>query len=99
MSFLEKFSHWWQVGVSAALPSGPNSVWLVHKEFIFLKHLALTTKYDEFYESKLKDKEEDNIITQYVLNDEEKRVFTEPQDLNIWLKEKDALCYLNEADN
>ena len=99
MTFLEKFSHWWQVGVSAALPSGPNSVWLVHKEFIFLKHLALTTTYYDSYDLVLKDKGESDIITQYVLSDEEKRVFTQPQDLNLWLKEKDALCYRDEADN
>ena len=93
--FLEKFDNWWQVSVSAALPSGPNSVWVIHPEFVLLKHLALTNTYEWFSDTDLKN--DRNIITQYVVADAT-ATYETPEQVNGWLNINDALLYDQSYD-
>lgn len=86
--FFEKFSYWWQVSISAALPTAPEALWNTHPELIALKPLALSyiyDKYDGFRKGKVVD-------TYYV----PKPCFNEgitPEDINRWLLNNNALCY------
>lgn len=85
--FFEKFSHWWQVQISAALPSDPRSLWNVHEELIKLKGIVLN--WDFFrYEGFNKEK----IITAYIVGNCNNTQLESPEEVNQWLEQHDALC-------
>lgn len=86
--FFEKFSHWWQVQISAALPLTQKSLWNSHKELIVLKQVALTMNYESF-EGWLKPKKP--IVTRWAVGKCEKNLHT-PEEVNSWLAKHNALC-------
>lgn len=85
--FFEKFSHFWQVQMSAALPSAPRSKWNTHRELIELRAFCLTHRYLPF-EGFIED---DSIVTEYEVKRCE-RVLREPEQVNNWLISRRALC-------
>jgi hypothetical protein len=89
---LEKFSHWWQVSISAALPSAPDALWNTHPELIALKPIALSYDYywspDKGYDYFT---ENSKIVKIYGVP-ECSRQLSEPEQVNAWLRELNALC-------
>jgi hypothetical protein len=86
--FFEKFEYWWQVQISAALPSSPDSLWNTHLELIELKAFCLQNSWDHGYGRFFKDP---HIATFYHVGDCTRKVQT-PEEVNLWLLEKNALC-------
>ena len=85
--FLEKFSYWWQITISASLPSPDDTKWnepILRK----IRDLALTYEYDTWSGFK-KNK---NIIQKYLIPSCNDRL-TVPEDVNTRLKMYRALCY------
>jgi hypothetical protein len=90
--FFEKFSHWWQIQISAALPSEPESHWENYKELMMLKPIVLSYDYVHFPDKgKEHFVENPNIIKNYRLADCGEKVTT-PQEVNAWLAKNSALC-------
>lgn len=86
--FFEKFSHWWQVQISAALPLTQKSLWNSHRELIALKEVALTMNYESF-EGWYKPKKP--IVTRWAVGKCDS-VLSSPEQANAWLKKHNALC-------
>jgi hypothetical protein len=90
--FLEKFSHWWQVSISAALPSAPDALWNIHPELIALRPIALSYDYYAY-----PDKGHDHLIANpgivkiYDVPDCSRNL-AQPEEVNAWLREYGALC-------
>jgi hypothetical protein len=89
--FLEKFSYWWQVQISASLPSSPDSLWSVHPELIKLKSILMEYDYTN-YDGLIRNPD---IIKEYTVGRCERR-YTEPEEVNTWLREHNALCENND---
>lgn len=89
--FLEKFSHWWQVSVSAAMPNiGDYYLWNIHPDLAKLKAIALNYDYD-FIKSSFIPR--DDIVKAYLLNiNTDIENIIEPNIINSWLSENNALC-------
>jgi hypothetical protein len=90
--FLEKFSHWWQVSISSALPSTTQTcLWSTHPDLIKLKAIALNYVYnpDEsiFYHS-------DAIIKKYNINTDNCPKISNKDVVNDWFYSKNALCQI-----
>jgi hypothetical protein len=85
--FFEKFSHWWQVQISAALPLTQDSLWNSHEELIKLKTIALMFDYT-FTEGW---KRNSNIVTKWYVP-ECNYTLSKPEEINNWLLQNKALC-------
>jgi hypothetical protein len=86
--FFEKFEFWWQVQISAALPSVPESLWNTHPELIMLRSFCLLNSWDNGSQTFYLDP---NIVTFYQVVNCNRKVDT-PEEVNKWLLEKHALC-------
>lgn len=91
--FLEKFAHFWQVRISAGMPSDPDSLWNKIPAMIKLKEFALTHVYNE----RTRTIEKTDIPpVYYILPDcAQKRFETTEQgyiQVNDFLAENNALC-------
>lgn len=78
--FMNRFSFWWQLRISAML-ADPNSIWFMDKDFFNLKELAIN------YESTFKGFQKSDFIL-YKLNN----TGIEINDVNEFLEKNDALC-------
>lgn len=91
LNFLEKFSHWWQVSISAALPSGPDCLWSSHKELAKLKAIAI--EYDLDMEKNPPTLVKNpKIVTKYNVPECEGTKLSQPEQINQWLTNHNALC-------
>jgi len=91
LAFMEKFSHHWQIQISAALPSDPESLWNTHRELMTLKPIVLAFDYFNFPERGEPFVANAKIATEY----EVPRVsatITRPEEVNTWLEKNGALC-------
>jgi len=86
--FFEKFSYWWQVSISAALPTSPTALWNTHPELIALKPLALSYVYDRFDGFRKGD-----VADIYHVQSPCPNHANTPESINRWLLSNDALCY------
>jgi hypothetical protein len=90
--FLEKYSHWWQIQISAALPSAPDSHWNTHPELIRLKAIVLNFDYIHLADKPSQVWQENpKIIKEYRIPECTRRV-VDPKEVNIWLAKNSALC-------
>ena len=86
-TFFEKFSYWWQISMSAALPSRPDSLWNVHPELRKVRDAALMYVYDRwdgFARS-------DQMVQEYLVPECEERAES-PEAINAWLGRHNSLC-------
>ena len=88
MVFFEKFSHWWQVSISASLPSAPDSMWNTHAELRFIRDIALAYVFDNFSGFVKSEK----IIQKYIVPECVTKADS-PEEINSWLLKNNALCY------
>jgi len=95
-SFLEKFSYWWQVQISASLPQGDKSLFLTNGFFIRLKSILLS--YNEDVKNLIPNVK-NIIITKYDLDPKKacKMKIEDPKEVNDWLRSNNALV-MNEDD-
>lgn len=92
MVFFEKFSYWWQVSMSAALPSHPDSLWNTHPELRDIKIIALENTYASFDRKFIKSQ---NVQVYHVPECVVKA--TTPEDINRWLGSYNSLCYAEDS--
>lgn len=90
--FFEKFSHWWQVSISAALQT-ENTLWNVHPDLLAIKTLALTRVFDLVDEVLKRDP---SVVKCYKLKDNVVNIVNNPEDVNAWLDKSEALCKRND---
>jgi hypothetical protein len=92
--FLEKFSHWWQVQISAGLPSAPYSLWNTHVELIKLRSVALQYDYFAFPDRGQKPfMANPKIVKEWIVPELPRNAkFTTPEEVNGWLQRNGALC-------
>jgi hypothetical protein len=100
-ALFEKFSHWWQVQISAALGTDPDSLWNVHKELIAIKSICFMYVYDMYdgfisLEKLSSNKKYKNIkykiITEYIIPNNPPITLKDPIEINKWLVNNNALC-------
>jgi hypothetical protein len=96
-SFFEKFSHWWQVSISAAMDVDASSVWNHDPFLLKVKILALeyNFKLNPRNDNYFTIKDENEKITRYIINQVENE-YIRPEDINIWLKKQNSLCLLRD---
>jgi hypothetical protein len=86
--FFEKFSHWWQVSVSAALDTNADSGW--NNDPFLLKIKLLALQYDYLYFENEFVRRND-IVKRYLVKKPLRELST-PEEINEWLQSNDALC-------
>jgi hypothetical protein len=91
--FLTKFSHWWQLQISAAMSS--DSMWNTHTELIKLKALVLNNDY--FLGKDLLSC--NNNISNIIVSNEILIDSDVPENINKWLLDNGALCEENDEWN
>lgn len=90
--FFEKFSHWWQVSISAALDTNADSGW--NNDPFLLKIKILVLQYDYLYfENEFVPR--NDIIKRYLVRNP-RHELTTPEEVNNWLQTNDALCELRD---
>jgi hypothetical protein len=88
ISFLEKFSHWWQIQISCAIITSPNSLLITHPILQRIRILALSFDFDI-----VKDKfiPNEDITKVYNIGLPAKELKS-PEEANKWLAKRGALC-------
>lgn len=86
--FMEKFSHWWQVQITSAIITSPNSLLITHPILQKLRVLALSFDFDI-----VKDKfnPSEDITKVYNIGLPTKKL-ENPNEANKWLSRRHALC-------
>jgi Asp-tRNA(Asn)/Glu-tRNA(Gln) amidotransferase C subunit len=90
ISFFEKFSHWWQVCISAALITNADNIWNTDPFLLKVKILALKYDFDPNRDTFVENSEK---ITMYKIREISTIIVGEkPEEVNKWLSDNNALC-------